>query len=240
MNALYVDTPQALTQLCKQLQHSPWFALDTEFIREKTFYPRLCLLQVANTQHLACIDVLALNDLSPLLDILYDPASTKVLHSAHQDLEIFYHLRGALPTPIFDTQLAATLLGLGEQIGYAALVKTLLKIDLDKSQTRTDWSCRPLDPAQLSYAADDVRYLGQIYQQQRQELEQRQRLDWLTEDFTALCDPARYRVDVDQAWQRIKGQQRLRGVQLAVLRTLAAWREQRASSLDRPPPLDYR
>ena len=234
MSDLYVDTATALEQLCAQLQDSPWIALDTEFIREKTYYPQLCLLQVANAEHVACVDVLALNDLTPLLEVLYDPASTKILHSAYQDLEIFFNLRAALPSPVFDTQLAATLLGLGEHIGYGNLVKTLLGVELDKSQTRTDWSRRPLDPAQLAYAADDVRYLSRLYHRQQEELERRQRSAWLTEDFRALCDPGSYQIDSHLLWQRIKGHQQLRGIQLAVLRTLAAWREEQARTLDRP------
>jgi len=234
VNALYVDNPAALTSLCEQLQGSEWLALDTEFIREKTYYPQLCLLQVATEQVIACVDPLVLEDLTPLLALLYDPAVTKVLHAAGQDLEIFFHLYNAVPAPVFDTQLAAALLGEGEQIGYAALVKSLLGVELDKSQTRTDWSWRPLSPEQLAYAADDVRYLCEVYRLQQAELTQRKRLDWLADDFRALCDPAQYRLDSQNAWRRIKAHQQLRGVQLAVLQALAAWREERASTDNRP------
>jgi len=233
-DTLYIDTPQALVEFCQSLQGSDWVALDTEFIRERTYYPQLCLVQIADANHIACIDPLALDDLEPLLTILYDPGITKVLHSASQDLEIFFHLRDAVPQPVFDTQIAATLMGGGDQIGYAALVKTLLNIDLDKSQTRTDWSQRPLEAAQLSYAADDVRYLRQIYQLQREELAQRNRLAWLADDFTALCNPNRYRIQPEYVWRRIRGSNQLRGVQLTVLRALAAWREHRAMAANRP------
>lgn len=234
MTDLYIDTAEALTGLCHQLRDSPWIALDTEFIREKTYYPRLCLLQVANEELVACVDPLALDNLDPLLAILYDPALTKVLHSAHQDLEIFFNLRGAVPCPVFDTQIAATVLGQAEQVGYARLVKALLGVDLDKSQTRTNWCHRPLKPAQIAYAADDVRYLCDVYRLQRSRLEAGNRLAWLADDFAGLCEPDKYQVQPGQAWRRIKGSRNLRGVQLAVLRALAAWREQRASASNRP------
>jgi ribonuclease D len=191
-------------------------------------------LQIGSQEQVACIDPLSLSDLDPLLEIIFDPAIIKVLHSAHQDLEIIFHLRGNVPAPVFDTQLAATLLGYGEQIGYAALVKTLLGAELDKSQTRTDWSRRPLDPAQLAYAADDVRYLRELYLLLRARLERCHRLDWLTEDFKQLSDPQRYQVHSSDAWQRLKGNHQLKGVQLTVLRALAAWREEKASALNRP------
>lgn len=234
MTDLYIDTPEALTELCNQLRDSPWIALDTEFIREKTYYPRLCLLQVANEKLVACVDPLTLENLDPLLAILYDPAVTKILHCAHQDLEIFYNLRGTVPCPVFDTQIAATVLGQAEQVGYARLVKALLGVELDKSQTRTNWCHRPLKPAQIAYAADDVRYLREVYRLQRSRLEAGNRLAWLADDFAALCEPDKYQVHPRQAWRRIKGSRNLRGVQLAVLRALAAWREQRASAANRP------
>jgi ribonuclease D len=234
MSELYVDNPRALAELCAALRDSPWLALDTEFFRESTYYPKLCLIQVGTAQCLACVDPLALQDLTPLLDVLYDPSITKVLHAAHQDLELFFLRRGSLPEPVFDTQIAATLLGFGDQISYAALVKAVLGLELDKSQTRTDWSRRPLSSSQVQYALDDVRYLRQIYLSQHAELQRSQRLDWLEEDFQALCNADRYRVPESEAWRRVKGHQQLQGIQLAVLRKLAAWREVRASTLDRP------
>ena len=234
MSVLYIDRPATLREICARLQNAAWLALDTEFIREKTYYPQLCLIQVATEEEIACIDPLALAELDPLLALLYDPAITKVFHAAYQDLEIFFHLRGAVPAPVFDTQLAATVLGYGEQIGYAALVKALLGVELDKSQTRTDWSRRPLDEAQLAYAADDVRYLCQVYQRQQAELGRLQRLDWLAEDFKALSDPRQYAMPAENLWQRIRGHQQLRGVQLAVLRALSRWREEQAIAANRP------
>ncbi len=232
--ALYIDTPEALQSLCAQLRHHDWLTLDTEFLREKTYRPRLCLLQVANPEVIACIDPLALPSLEPLLDVLYDTAITKVLHAAHQDLEIFFEMRGAVPTPIFDTQIAATLLGQGEQVGYGALVKEVLRVELEKAHARADWCQRPLDAAQLAYAADDVRYLRAVYQQQLASLQELGREAWLAEDFAEMVDPARYRNPPEEAWLRLKGANRLRGVQLAVLQQLAAWREEQAQRSDRP------
>ncbi|MDH5183565.1 MAG: ribonuclease D [Gammaproteobacteria bacterium] len=225
MSYQYIETQDALTELCAQLQDSPWLTLDTEFIREKTYYPQLCLIQIANTEHVACIDPLALDDLTPLLDLLYNPAITKVLHSARQDLEILQQLKGEPPTPIFDTQVAATLLGQGEQVGYGNLVKLILDVDLDKAHSRTDWSQRPLSSDQLDYAADDVRYLRDVYLQQRQKLEALGRLTWLDDDFAQLSDPALYSPPLGEAWSKLKGLNRLKGVQLAMVQKLAQWRE---------------
>ncbi len=232
--ALYIDTPEALDSLCAQLRTHDWLTLDTEFLREKTYRPRLCLLQVANPEVIACIDPLALPSLDPLLEVLYDETITKVLHAAHQDLEIFFEMREAVPGPIFDTQIAATLLGQGEQVGYGNLVKEVLGVELEKAHARADWCQRPLDAAQLAYAADDVRYLRAVYQSQLVQLQKLGREDWLAEDFSDIADPARYRNPPELAWQRLKGANRLRGVQLAVLQQLAAWREEQAQKSDRP------
>lgn len=234
MTALFVDSRPALVELCARLRDRPWLALDTEFIRERTFYPRLCLVQVAHDEVVACVDALALDDLDPLLNVLYDPAVIKVLHSAHQDLEIFFYRRGEVPCPVFDTQIAAAVLGHGEYVGYATLVNDLLGVELDKSQTRTDWSRRPLAEAQLRYAADDVHYLCEVYRLQRAELVRGDRLARLERECAALCDPARYQVHPEEAWRRIKAGRRLRGTQLAVLQTLAAWREEQARAADLP------
>lgn len=232
--ALYIDSAEGLASLCTQLRRHEWFTLDTEFLREKTYRPRLCLLQVANPDVVACIDPLALPSLEPLLELLFDPAITKVLHAAHQDLEIFFEMRDAVPAPIFDTQIAATLLGQGEQVGYGALVKEVLGIELEKGHARADWCQRPLDAAQLAYAADDVRYLRDVYLSQLAQLRQLNREGWLAADFAEMVDPARYRNPPQLAWQRLKGTNRLRGEQLAVLQQLAAWREEQAQRSDRP------
>ncbi len=234
MQELFVDTPEGLVDLAAQLAGSEWLALDTEFIREKTYWPRLCLIQVSNGEIAAGVDVLALDDLKPLLDVLYDGHIIKVFHAARQDLEIFLHDWGHIPLPLFDTQPAAALLGHGDQIGYAKLVKAVLGVNLPKDQSRTDWSLRPLDQAQLRYALDDVIYLGQLYTEMRGSLSERDRLQWLAADFADLADPATYLPDPMLTWKKVKGRQPLRGAQLAVLQQLAAWREQRARELDRP------
>lgn len=234
MQELFVDTESGLAELCDLLRGQPVLALDTEFLREKTYYSQLCLLQVAAEGVVACVDPLALDTLDPLLDILYDPSVIKVLHSARQDLEIFFDLRGDLPRPLFDTQIAATLQGFGDQIGYANLVQKMLAVELDKLATRTDWSQRPLEAEQLSYAEDDVRYLFKIYYQQVEQLTAKGRMDWLQEDFDALTAIESYALPADDLWKRVRGSQKLKGVQLAILRGLAAWREQRAQNSNRP------
>jgi ribonuclease D len=234
LNTRFVDTPEGLNRLCEELRDAPFLALDTEFIRETTYHPRLCLVQIASESLAACVDPLALPDPDPLLDLLYRPQVVKVLHSARQDLEIFYDLRGRPPCPVFDTQVAAALLGYGDQVGYANLVEQLLDVKLDKAHTRTDWSARPLSPEQLSYAADDVIHLVGIYLAMTRLLQDSGRGNWLEADFEALCDPATYANPPEEAWRRIRGHHRLGGVQLNVLRALAAWREQQARELNKP------
>ena len=234
MSIRLIQTQTDLDTFCRELAHSEWLTLDTEFLREKTYYAQLCLLQVSNGEVLACVDPLAIDDLTPLLNIIYDESITKVLHSAFQDLEILFNLRQAVPTPVFDTQIAAAMLGQGYQISYAALVKELLDVELDKSHSRTDWSRRPLSDAQLEYAANDVLYLNDIYLKLRDSLTACGRLDWLEEDDSLLADAAQYVIDFDNAWLRVKGKERLSRQQLAVLKALANWREQRAIKIDRP------
>ena len=233
-NIPFIDDQSGLNDLCAVLSRAPWFAIDTEFLREKTYYPKLCLLQVATPGHVACIDPLALDDMTLLLDVIFDSSITKVMHAARQDMEIFYHLRGAVPAPVFDTQVAALLLGLPDQVGYGGLVQELLGVKLHKLHSRTDWSQRPLDEAQLQYAADDVIYLAQAYQLIQEKLGESGRLDWLTDDLQALSDPALYAAHPDSAWLRVKGANKLSGDALAVLQALAAWRESMAQTLDRP------
>lgn len=230
----FVDQPAALQAACDELRRHDWLALDTEFIREKTFYPKLCLIQVATPElQLFCIDPLVL-ELDPLLEVFYDPGITKVLHAARQDLEIFHQLRGSLPGPVFDTQLAAPLLGYPEQTGYANLVRERLGVELPKGHSRTDWAQRPLSADQLRYAADDVNYLAQLYPPLREALAQKQRLEWLTPDFELLLSPDTYIVHPELAWRRIKEAGKLKGASLAILQDLAAWREERAQREDKP------
>lgn len=231
---LYIDTPEALEEFCQRLDGTPWLALDTEFIRERTYRARLCLVQIASPERVACIDPLVLPDLEPLRELLTAANTVKVLHAAHQDLEIFFQLYGAVPTPVFDTQIAAALLGLGDQMGYGRLVAALLDVELEKGHARTDWAQRPLEPEQIRYAADDVRYLGEIYHLQRARLAELGRSDWLDEDFRRLSDSASYRVEPQAQWARLRGVQQLRGQQLCAAQDLAAWREELAQQTNRP------
>ena len=230
----YIDTAEALQAFCNRIAGADWIALDTEFLREKTYYPKLCLLQIATPDVVACVDPLALDDLGPLLDLIFDPGITKVMHSARQDMEIFFHLRGAAPAPVFDTQIAALLLGYPDQIGYGNLVRELLGVSLEKLHTRADWSLRPLSDPQLQYAADDVIYLVDVYRQLQAKLQQLGRLEWLAEDFQQLSSADLYLTHPEQAWLKVKGSNRLKGASLAVLQSLAKWREERAIRSDRP------
>ena len=230
----YIDNAEALQQFCDELRGSTWLALDTEFLREKTYYAKLCLIQVANDDVAACIDPLAIDDLGPLNALLYDPGITKVFHAASQDLEIFHDLNGEVPSPVFDTQLAATVGGFGDQVSYAALVSGILDVQLEKAHSRTDWSKRPLSDGQVRYALDDVIYLGQIYRILHDTLQEKGRLAWLDDDFAALADKRRYAGPAPDAWRKIRGGQRLKNAQLAALERLVKWRETRARESDRP------
>lgn len=231
---LWVETDAALGVLCDRLQTAAWLALDTEFMRERTYYPQLCLVQVATPDVVACVDVLAIEALDPLFALLQDPRITKVLHSARQDLEMFYHLSGRVPAPIFDTQLAASFSGFADQAGYAKVVQALLGVTLEKTHTRADWSLRPLPEAVLQYAADDVRYLCDIYLRLHDDLVVRNRIAWLETQNARLTDPATYRPDPDTAWGRLRGLQRLNARQFAVAKALAAWRERQAMAANLP------
>lgn len=230
----YIDTPDQLAKLCEQIKKEPWLALDTEFLREKTYYPKFCLLQIATPEWVACIDPIALPKLDDLFEAIYNPAIVKVFHSCRQDLEIFHQWTGKLPGPIFDTQIAAPLLGFQDNPGYAMLVSSLLSVNLNKAHTRADWSKRPLTEAEIEYAADDVIYLCQIYQIMVQKLTELGRIDWLKHDFAELTNPAIYQVDPEKAWFKIKGKNKLTGKQLSIIQTLAQWREKTAQAEDRP------
>lgn len=229
-----VERDDQLTALCQRLAQAHWLTVDTEFLREKTYYPQLCLIQIASADEVAVIDPLKVNKLEPFVALLANPAITKVFHAARQDLELFWQRFKQLPTPVFDTQVAAPLLGYPDQMGYAALVKTRLGFDIDKSETRTDWSRRPLTASQLEYAADDARHLAELYPVLRDELHKHGRLDWLADDFATLIDPATYENHPEQAWRRLRGLHKFRGAALSCAQALAAWRETRAQADDRP------
>ena len=231
---IYVDNKLKLEAVCRKLQHLEWLAVDTEFIREKTYFPRLALVQVASAEQVYCVDPLAIPDLSPLLDLMDCRTITKVFHAAGQDLETLYHQRGSVPSPVFDTQIAAAFLGFGEQLGYAQIVKKMLDVDLDKSSSRTDWMKRPLSSAQLKYAADDVKYLSRVYPIMVNRLSSLGRLSWMSNEVGALEETSRYVVDPSVCWTRVKGVGKLNRKQLNILSHLAMWREQRAMEVDRP------
>ena len=230
----YIDRPEQLPALCQRISQEPWIALDTEFLREKTYYPKFCLLQIAAPSWVVCVDPLAISDFSPLLDALYNPAVVKVLHSCRQDLEILFQLTGRIPQPLFDTQIAAPLLGFQENPGYAMLVSSFLNINLNKAHTRTDWSQRPLSDDQIQYAADDVIYLCKIYTQMCEQLQTLGRLDWLESDFELLNNPELYQLSPENAWLKIRGKNKLTGKQLSIIQTLSEWRERTAQHDNKP------
>lgn len=234
MDIVYIDTGQALALACDTIRLSKVICIDTEFHRETTYYPELALIQISDGEKTCCIDPLNITDFTPFLALLSNSNITKVLHASQQDLEIFNHFFNTLPSPMFDTQIAAGLLGYGDQIGYAALIKKELNIDIDKSQTRTDWIKRPLSREQLLYAANDVYYLAKAYPGIVAKLESMNRLEWLHGDFSELCLPARYKVDTLNIWKKVKGNQKLHGQKLALLQALAAWREEKAQQRNRP------
>lgn len=230
----YIDSQQALTDFVASIRSCKWIAIDTEFIREKTYYPQLCLIQIAAGDVMACIDPIALDDLTELYAVFNDPEVIKVFHAAQQDLEILYYGGGQVPSPIFDTQPAASILGIGEQIGYAGLVENLLGVTLSKAESRTDWAKRPLSKAQLEYAIDDVRYLQQMYPLILEKLSEGGRSSWPSRDFSRLTNPETYQLNARTRWKKVKGLQHLNRQQLSILRELAAWREEEAAKRNRP------
>jgi ribonuclease D len=209
-------------------------ALDTEFVRERTYYPRLCLIQAAIGPDIALVDALAIADGGALARELADPGRLKLLHAARQDIEALLPLTGAPLTPVFDTQQAAALLGFPAQVGYADLVRQVLGVELAKGHARTDWARRPLSSEQLAYAADDVRYLPALAAALGERLAAAGRREWLDEESRALRDVSLYRVDPADAWRRLKGLERLDDSGFAAARALAEWRERRAMARDLP------
>ena len=230
-----VTTSAELLHALDRLTDADFVALDTEFMRESTYFPKLCLMQIATPAYCALIDPLAVPDLQPLWNFLNDRARTKVLHAARQDLEVLsVAMQGVLNGPIFDTQIAAALLGHAAQIGYGALVAERLGQQLEKGHTRTDWSRRPLSPEQLQYAEDDVRYLVPLYLNLRDALEEAGRTQWLFEETRELEHPSLHRTEPEDAWKRLKGLDRLRPEQRATAKLLAHWREETAIKHDKP------
>lgn len=229
-----IDSQDSLAELSQRLQSVDWVAIDTEFMREKTYFPVLCLIQLATPDWAVCIDPLADISLEPLLEALYRPDLLKIFHAAEQDLELFNQIKGSPPPNLFDSQIAAPLLGFPEQAGYGRLVEMICGRVLDKSQTRTDWSRRPLSEAQLQYAADDVIELVKIYKHLRDQLAETGRTEWLTADWQRLADPERFNRSPDRAWERLKNLDRLPKKARGAAQQLAIWRERMALDRDRP------
>ena len=228
-----ITTTAELSAFCDKLKGQPFVAVDTEFMRETTYWPKLCLIQAAAPSAEAVIDPLADDiDLEPFLDILRDESIRKVFHAARQDVEIFNNLK-AMPRPLFDTQIAGMAAGFGEQIAYDALVRQMLKLDLDKSSRFTDWARRPLSEAQLTYALADVTHLASLFPMLMSRLEKAGRLAWVTEEMEAMTAPALYDVEPENAWKRLKPK-RHSVKYLAVFKAVAAWRERTAQQRDQP------
>ena len=231
---VYLHDTAGLRALCDRARTHGRIAIDTEFMREKTYWAKLCLIQLAVGDECAILDPLQMSDLSPLLEVLADESVLKVLHAGSQDLEIFYRLAGFAAAPVFDTQIAATVAGFPSQVGYARLVKDLFDVDIDKSDTFTDWARRPLTPAQIEYALNDVRYLDAAYLEITARLERDGRTAWLAADLASLSDPAQYEVCPEEQYRRIKRAASLSRRQLGVLQQVTAWREREAMRRDLP------
>lgn len=230
----YIDTDTGLARFCGSLGEAECCAIDTEFIRESTYYPELALIQVASDTRLACIDPLAVTDFSPLEELLARPGLLKVFHSSSQDLEILYQRFGKVPAPVFDTQLAAAVLGYNHQVSYADLVQQVTGVALEKKHTRANWMRRPLSRDELDYAMDDVRYLLEVYRHLDGRLEQTRRRSWIENDLRAMSESANYEVDTAQLWKRLRGVQKLKGEKLQIASDLCCWREQVAQHENRP------
>ncbi len=230
-----IESTADLEACCRRLSEAEVVTVDTEFIRENTYYPRLCLVQIASDDQVAAIDPLAEGiDLAPLLALLANPDILKVMHAGRQDMEIFYHLmEGDLPHPVFDTQVAAMVCGFGEQVSYERLVGALANARIDKSARFADWARRPLPERQLNSALSDVTHLRTVYRALLAKLSHNGRQEWLAEEMAVLTDPATYVTTPEDAWRRLKQRQRDRRT-LAVTQALAAWREREAQTRDLP------
>ncbi|HZZ31352.1 MAG TPA: ribonuclease D [Phenylobacterium sp.] len=229
-----ISTTAELAVFCDKLKGQPFVAVDTEFMRETTYWPKLCLIQAAGANGVeACIDPLSEDmDLEPFLEILRDQTILKVFHAARQDVEIFNNLN-AMPIPLFDTQVAGMAAGFGEQIAYDALVRQMLKIELDKSSRFTDWARRPLSDNQLTYALADVTHLASLYPILRERLDKEGRMAWVIDEMANLTDPAIYDVEPENAWKRLRPRKHT-AKYMAVYKSVAAWRERTAQTRDQP------
>ncbi|QAY96106.1 ribonuclease D [Methylovirgula ligni] len=229
-----ITTNRDLADASRRLASHPFITVDTEFLRETTFWPQLCVVQLASPEEAIAVDALAEGiDLSPVFALMADPKIVKVFHAARQDIEIIWNLARLIPAPLFDTQVAAMVCGYGDQIAYGELVQAVCKVALDKSSRFTDWSRRPLSEAQVTYAIADVTYLRDIYLALHKRLESTGRLSWLDDEMAQLTSPDVYEQHPERAWERFRGRAR-RPRDLAVLMELAAWREAEAQSRDVP------
>lgn len=229
-----ITTTDELAATCRALAEHDFVAVDTEFMRESTYWPKLCLIQAAAGDVEAVIDPLADGmDLAPFLELMADQTTLKVFHAARQDLEIFYHLSGSVPAPLFDSQVAASAVGLGDTIAYDGLVRTLLRRDVDKSSRFTDWSRRPLSEKQLTYALSDVTNLRDLFPGLRNQLDEAGRIGWVAEEMAILCAPTTYALAPEDAWKRLKLRKHTPPY-LAILKTTAEWREREAQTRNTP------
>jgi ribonuclease D len=230
-----ITTTDDLAALCDRLAGEPFICIDTEFMRENTYWPQLCLLQIAGPDGVGfAVDPLVDGlDMAPLLELMHKPEVIKVLHAARQDLEIFYNLSGKVPEPLFDTQVAAMVCGFGEAASYDRLARKLARAEVDKSSRFTDWSNRPLTDRQLTYALADVEHLPKIYRKLDQQLQDSGRAGWVAEELALLANPDIYAMDPDRAWERVKTRT-VRPRFLAVLKKVAAARERYAKKHDVP------
>jgi len=230
----FITQQAELTAFCAQVADGHYVTVDTEFIRDKTYFPKLCLVQIAGSGEAAVIDPLAEGiNLAPVFKLMQKASLVKVFHAARQDIEIFHLLSGKIPSPIFDTQVAAAVCGYGESVGYETLVNNIVGQELDKSSRFTDWSARPLSEKQLTYALSDVTHLQVIYEDLKIKIEATGRTSWIAEEHAYLTDPAIYDIDPVDAWKRLKFGH-MRPKHLAALRELAKWREIEARKQDVP------
>ena len=228
-----INTDEKLIDFCDILRKQQFITVDSEFLREHSYYPQLCLLQIGYDGGAAIVDPISNLDLSPFLDILQDENIVKVFHAGRQDLEIFYNLTGKLPKNVFDTQIAAMVCGFGENVSYGALVKEICKIELDKSCRLTDWSIRPLDEGQMEYALHDVTYLVDCYKALLEQMKKNNRLEWIKEETEDLCNLKNYKLDPNEAWHKIKHNVHTSQF-LSALKYLSKWRELRAQKFNTP------
>ena len=231
---MYIANQESLEAFVDRARLSSVLAIDTEFLRERTYYAKLCLIQLATDSEVVIVDPFEVTDLSVMKPLLEDPDVMKIFHAAGQDLEIIWHEVGCMPKPLFDTQVAAALLGHTQQIGYGALVHAVCGVQLKKVDSYTDWSRRPLSDSQLDYAADDVVYLPRMYEQMKSELEKLGRLHWLDPEFEEMCDPSRFQSDERERYKRLKRVGQLSRRQLAAAREVTAWREMTAQKRNVP------